>query len=93
MLVDCLVRSVKRGGTIEKPFATLVIETDQPLEIIEMRLFSNSINDGSVATLEQSVGKAIKLPLSANVYQGRLQFQLPFDAVIDVPSSPKAAAK
>jgi len=90
MLVKALIRSVTRQGSVEKPFAVLAIETEQPLEIIEIRMFKNAIDDGTVARLENVEGRTIDLPLRMEVYQGRLQYQLPYGADIQCPPAKMA---
>lgn len=91
MLVKALVRSVvdhlpPANDPSKKPFAVVAIETDQPLEISEIRCFANAINDGTVAKLRSAVGRKIMLPLTAGIYQGKLQMQITFGAVIELPA-------
>ena len=85
MKVQALIRSLQRGSFNDKPNATLTLETTDPLEIMEIRMFSNSIDDGTVDRLQKCVGKVIQIPLSVNIYKGNIQYQIPFNTVIDVP--------
>lgn len=91
MLVDALIRSVELQGSGDKAFAVLTIETEQPLEIMQIRLFNSFIQSGVVKQLQSVVGKAIKLPVKVDVYKGSIQYQMPFDVKLHLPQQAKAS--
>jgi hypothetical protein len=83
MLVNAMVRAVETGKSGEKEFAIISLETSQPLEIIQFRMFDNHIKDGTVAHIKSCIGADISLPLEAGIYQNKIQYQFPYGAVFN----------
>jgi len=92
MLIKSLVRDVQSFPNAEKPYGILTIETEQPLEVHQVRLFSNSMNDGTYARLSNLKGQVALLPFSIDNYKGKTQFQIPYGAEIPSPASKPAKA-
>ncbi len=92
MLVKGLVRNVQDRGNADKQFCVVDIEFSNPLEIIQVRLFQNSYQDGTVHTLKQCIGVELDLPIEAQIYQNKLQYGMPFGESIKLPA-PKPAAQ
>lgn len=86
MLVKALIREVRENANAQKPMAIVTVEVTRPLEIIEMRLFKQSYDDGTVIRFKQLAGVEIDLPLQVEVYNGRLSYGLPFGETVSVPA-------
>jgi len=93
MQIVALVRDVQvNRNNAEKPFAVITLETEQPLQIVEIRLFKNQIDAGIADKLIPMKGKMVFFPIEPQIYNGRLQFQFPFDGVVK-PAFPSSQPK
>ena len=94
MLIKALVRAVEDNADAAKPMAIVTLETSNPIEIIQVRLFKNSIADGTVAAFRQVIGAEMDIPLQPEIYNGKLSWNFPFGQRLQVPSRPavKSAA-
>ncbi|MCF6281453.1 MAG: hypothetical protein L3J28_04445 [Candidatus Polarisedimenticolaceae bacterium] len=82
MLVKALVRNVsKRNEQTEKPFAIVTVETQQPLEILEFRLFGQSMQDGTTSSFINAVGSEVDIPLTLDTYKGFTALKFPMGEV------------
>lgn len=77
MNVIALVRDVVRVNDSSKTKAVVTIETESPLEIHDVRLFEQSLADGSVAAFESVKGKVVQVPVQVGAYNGRPQLNMP----------------
>ena len=90
MQVQAQIRSLTDvSQSADKPMFKVAIETDMPLGIIEFRCFSNDVSNGNVEKLRRLLGKHCMLPLEAKVYNGAIQYGLPFGE--NVPTTALAA--
>jgi hypothetical protein len=95
MLVKALVRAISENADAQKPMCKVTLETSNPLEIVEVRLFKNAYNDGTVAKFKQAIGAEIEIPLQAEIYNNRISYNLPFGESLQLSArpAPLAAAK
>lgn len=93
MEVKALIRNVEEKENNGKKMAILTIETEKPLAIAQVRLFSNSVNDGTVNALKKAIGTKQLLPLSAEIYNGQIQFSFPFGESFHIAQPATTAAK
>lgn len=90
MLVKALVRAVEDNADAAKPMSIVTLETTNPIEIIQVRLFKNSIADGTVAAFKQVIGAEMDVPLQPEIYNGKLSWNMPFGQRLKLPA--RAAA-
>lgn len=87
MLVKALVRAVSETGTnTEKPMAIVTLEVSNPLEIVQVRLFKQAYNDGTVARFKQAIDAQVDVPLQPELYNGRLSYAFPFGETLQIPA-------
>ncbi|MDB6060355.1 MAG: hypothetical protein JWM78_458 [Verrucomicrobiaceae bacterium] len=92
MLVKALVRSISENSDAQKPQAIVTLEVANPLEIIQVRLFKNSYADGTVSNFKQVIGAEMDIPLQAEIYNGKISWNLPFGEKLQLPARPAAKA-
>jgi hypothetical protein len=82
MLVKALVRSIQRRNEhTDKPFAIVTVETDRPLEIVEFRLFGQSMSDGTATSFHNAIGSVVEIPLTLDTYKGQTSLKFPMGDV------------
>lgn len=86
MLVKALIRAIRENSDANKPMAVVTLETTHPLEIVEIRLFKNAYNDGTVGKFKQMIGLECDIPLQSEIYNGKLSYNVPFGETIQVPA-------
>lgn len=70
-----------------REYAMLTVETENPLEIHQIRLFGRSIEDGTVKRLQTHTGHKLILPLQVDVFNNKAQLQLAQGSVIQARMS------
>lgn len=85
MFIIALIREVKRVNDASKTKAVVTLETEEPLEIHELRLFEESLANGTVAAFENSKGKAAQVPVQVGVYNGKAQLNMPRGVIFHPP--------
>lgn len=85
MLVRALVRGIRENADAQKPMAIVTLEVTNPLEIVEIRLFKNAYADGTVGKFKQVLGAEMEVPLQAEIYNGKLSYNLPFGESLRMP--------
>lgn len=92
MLVKALVRSITENADAQKPMAIVTLEVSNPLEIVQVRLFKNAYADGTVSKFKQVLGAEMDVPLQAEIYNGKLSYNLPFGESLQMPQKIAAVA-
>lgn len=87
MNVIALIRSLVETNREGKPGALLTLETENPLQITEVRLNKSHVEMGVIQALKPFVGKVAQVPLAVESFNGRTELKWPFGVPFSPPVS------
>ena len=87
MKVKALVRDLKMFPAVngKKHYAICTIETEAPLEIIELRLFAGHIDNNTANELQKCKGRVVEIPLQMEEYNGKTNLKFPMNEAFVAP--------